>query len=119
MRPPPPTPGLSARVQIREDRGSIVIDDDKLTYVHLADDEDIHRDTTNQVSRYTDSTGLLTGAASTPGQLADVHRLQYLNVLAALDGREKLRVDLQTIRRSVALIGAAYESAQTGRPVTL
>ena len=112
-------PGLSARVQIHGDRGSIVIDDDQLTYVHLADDEDTEGDTTNQVSRYTDTTGTPAGTASTPGQLSDAHRLQYSNVLAALDGREKLRVDLETNRRSIALITGAYESARTGRPVTL
>jgi predicted dehydrogenase len=58
-------------------------------------------------------------ASSNPGQLSDAHRLQYLNFLGALAGTEKLRVDLETNRRSIAVITGAYESARTGRPVAL
>ena len=54
-----------------------------------------------------------------PGQLSDAHRLQYLNFLAALDGTERLRVDLETNRQAIAVITGVYESARTGRPVTL
>jgi len=58
-------------------------------------------------------------AASNPGGLSDAHRLQYLNFLAALDGTEPLRVDLETNRQSVGVITGVYESARTGRPVRL
>jgi predicted dehydrogenase len=58
-------------------------------------------------------------AASNPSGLGDSHRLQYLNFLAALDGTEPLRVDLETNRQAVALINGVYESARTGRPVSL
>ena len=58
-------------------------------------------------------------AGSDPGQLSDAHRLQYLNFLAALDGTEPLRVDLETNRQSIAVITGVYESARTGRPVSL
>ena len=52
-------------------------------------------------------------ASSNPGKLSDAHRLQYLNLLGALAGTEKLRVDLETNRQSVGVITAAYESART------
>jgi predicted dehydrogenase len=58
-------------------------------------------------------------AGSDPGQLSDSHRLQYLNFLGALDGTQQLRVDLETNRQSIAVITGAYESARTGRPVSL
>ena len=58
-------------------------------------------------------------AGSDPGQLSDAHRLQYLNFLGALDGTDRLRVDLETNRRSIAVITGVYESARTGRPVSL
>lgn len=114
-------PGLSARLQVHGDRGSAVIDDDRLTYIHVtpdgaAQDEGVPG---NQVEQYADARQRSEAAASSPGQLSDAHRLQYLNVLAALQGKEALRVDLATNRRSVAVITGAYESARTGRPVAL
>jgi UDP-N-acetyl-2-amino-2-deoxyglucuronate dehydrogenase len=97
-------PGLSARVQVHGDRGSAVIDDDRLVFLHAA-------------AAGPGPAGPAAGRE--PGQLSDAHRLQYLNFLGALDGTERLRVDLETNRRSVAVITGAYESARTGRPVTL
>jgi UDP-N-acetyl-2-amino-2-deoxyglucuronate dehydrogenase len=112
-------PGLSARVQVHGDRGSAVIDNDELVFFHGtppgADPEE----------RSYGSTSVRTGsdagstAASNPTGLSDAHRLQYLNFLAALDGTEPLRVDLETNRQAVALINGVYESARTGRPVEL
>jgi predicted dehydrogenase len=112
-------PGLSARVQVHGDRGSAVIDNDQLIFLHTtppgADPEERSYGST------TARTGSEAGAtaASNPTGLGDSHRLQYLNFLAALDGTEPLRVDLQTNRQAVALINGVYESARTGRPVEL
>lgn len=47
------------------------------------------------------------------------HRRQYENFLAALDGTEQVRVDLETNRQAIAIITRVYESARTGRPVIL
>ena len=112
-------PGLSARVQVHGDRGSAVIDNDELVFLHAtppgADPEE----------RSYGSTSVRSGseagatAASNPTGLGDSHRLQYLNFLAALDGTEPVRVDLETNRQAVALINGVYESARTGRPVSL
>ena len=96
-------PGLSARLQVHGDRGSAVIDDDQLVF--LGDSRE--------------AAGAVPTAGSNPGTLSDAHRLQYLNFLAALDGKEEIRVDLETNRRSIAVITGAYESARTGRPVQL
>ncbi|UQU61267.1 Gfo/Idh/MocA family oxidoreductase [Couchioplanes caeruleus] len=96
-------PGLSARLQVHGDRGSAVIDDDQL--VLLGDSRE--------------AAGAVPTAGSNPGTLSDAHRLQYLNFLAALDGTGEIRVDLETNRRSIAVITGAYESARTGRPVRL
>ncbi|MEU7906500.1 Gfo/Idh/MocA family oxidoreductase [Actinoplanes sp. NPDC049118] len=108
-------PGLSARVQVHGDRGSAVIDNDRLAFLHAtapgSDPEELPTGTTY--------TRAVPTAGSDPGLLSDAHRLQYLNFLGALDGTERLRVDLETNRRSVAVITGAYESARTGRPVTL
>lgn len=54
-----------------------------------------------------------------PAQLGAAHRLQYENFLGALAGTENLRVTLEENRRSIAVIVGAYESARTGRRVSL
>ncbi len=104
-------PGLSARLQVHGDRGSAVIDNDQLVFFQTSSPEE-------QAYGATSARAVPT-AGSDPGQLSDSHRLQYLNFLAALDGTEPLRVDLETNRQSIAVITGAYESARTGRPVSL
>jgi UDP-N-acetyl-2-amino-2-deoxyglucuronate dehydrogenase len=112
-------PGLSARVQVHGDRGSAVIDNDQVIFLHTtppgADPEERSYGSTSV--RTASEAGAT--AASNPTGLGDSHRLQYLNFLAALDGTEPLRVDLETNRQAVALINGVYESARTGRPVRL
>jgi predicted dehydrogenase len=108
-------PGLSARLQVHGDRGSAVIDNDELAFLHAtaegSEPEERLMGTTQGTSGPT--------AGSDPGQLSDAHRLQYLNFLGALDGTEQLRVDLATNRQSIGVITGVYESARTGRPVRL
>ena len=120
-------PGLSARVQVHGDKGSVVIDNDELTYIHRAayagDQRDVSYGANSATDNQKDSLDLpdaaAAGAGRDPGQLSDAHRAQYLNILAALQGREKLRVDLETNRKAISVITGAYESARTGRPVVL
>lgn len=116
-------PGLSARLQVHGDHGSAVIDNDQLAYIHLASEDapegaGIPPDADNQVGDHATVTEAV-AAGRNPGQLSDAHRLQYLNVLGALAGTEQLRVDLATNRQAIAVITGAYESARTGRPVSL
>ena len=122
-------PGLSARLQVHGDRGSVVIDNDELSFIHRTTEgsraeEKAYGSTStsiNQIADYPHASGVgAETAGSNPGQLAaNAHRHQYENFLAALAGQEELRVDLETNRQSVALITAVYESARTGRPVPL
>jgi predicted dehydrogenase len=120
-------PGLSARLQVNGDRGSVVIDDDRLTFIHTTPpgsdwspepprsaDRPI-----NQVGDYQEQTTSPT-AGSNPGVLPTyAHRRQYENFLEALAGREPLRVDLETNRQAISIIVGVYESARTRQPVTL
>ena len=121
-------PGLSARLQVHGDQGSIVIDDDLLTFIHATpkDSEAEEKlmgsktDSLNQVDAYRGTEQSGPTAGSDPGGLSTVpHRRQYENFLAALAGEEPLRVDLETNRDSIAVITGAYESARTGKPVAL
>lgn len=120
-------PGLSARLQVHGDRGSAVIDNDELTYIHTTEPggelDDVlmganDEASTNQIDQY----ALATASRATsrdPGQMSDAHRYQYENFLAALRGEQEVHVTLQDNRRSVALIAAVYESARSGSPVLL
>src|SRR4051812_15518562 len=108
-------PGLSARLQVHGDRGSAVIDNDQLAFFQVT----APGTAPEERSMGTTSERAVPTAGSDPGQLSDAHRLQYLNFLGALDGTDRLRVDLETNRQSIAVITGVYESARTGRPVRL
>jgi predicted dehydrogenase len=123
-------PGLSARLQVHGDRGSVIIDNDKLSFIHLTPRDRSAEEraygqpgaaTINQIADYPEASGAVAQTAgSNPGQLAiDAHRRQYENFLAALAGQETLRVDLETNRQAIAIITGVYESARTGKPVAL
>ena len=118
-------PGLSARLQVHGDQGSVIIDNDELSFIHGTPEAarrrsgrrvQSDRSTRSRTSRR--RPGQPPGGP-TPARWPIAHRLQYENFLAALDGEEELRVDLETNRQSIAIITGVYESARTGRPVTL
>jgi predicted dehydrogenase len=111
-------PGLSARLQVHGDRGSAVIDNDEMAFFHATPAGSAVEERLMGSTKATSGGGGTTAAAN-PGQLSDAHRKQYLNFLGALAGTEELRVDLETNRQAVAVITAAYESARTGKRVTL
>jgi UDP-N-acetyl-2-amino-2-deoxyglucuronate dehydrogenase len=121
-------PGLSARLHVHGDKGSVVIDNDELTFIHVSPpDQDAEEklmgkvDTSeNQVAQFVTAPESGATAGSDPAALGtEAHRRQYENFLGALAGEEALRVDLETNRQAIAIITGAYESARTGRPVRL
>ena len=119
-------PGLTAHLHIHGDKGSAVIDDDVLTYLHRtpvgADGPESHHSDAprlNEAPQHPRANGRSAAAGSDPARLSGAHRRQYLNFLAALRGDEQLRVTLETNRRSIAVIEAVYASARTGLPVPL
>jgi UDP-N-acetyl-2-amino-2-deoxyglucuronate dehydrogenase len=122
-------PGLSARLQVHGDRGSVVIDNDILSFVHRTPSELTATERAygnpgtaiNQVDDFPEASGAATHTAgSDPGQLSiAAHRRQYENFLGALAGTEEIRVDLATNRQAIAIITGVYESARTGRPVSV
>src|SRR5215213_3064695 len=111
-------PGLSARLQVHGDRGSVVIDNDQLTFIHVtpagsSPEEKMmgsKASSLNQVDDYTFGGPGGATAGSNPGQLSDAHLYQYENFLAALAGTEPLRVDLATNRQAISIITGVYES---------
>ena len=118
-------PGLSARLQVHGDKGSIVIERRRAQF-HPPHPQGCG--SRREVLRVEDDAqpGLrvrITGKArprpAGPEQLSDAHRYQYENFLAALRGTEEIRVGLAEHRQTLSVIVGAYESARTGGPVSL
>lgn len=109
-------PGVTARVEILGSRGSAVIQDDRLVFLHSA------RDAGKEVGPY-GIAGLAppqeedNGTTTQP--LPSAHTLQIADMIRAIrEDREPL-VTGQEARRPVALIDAIYRSAQTGQQATI
>jgi UDP-N-acetyl-2-amino-2-deoxyglucuronate dehydrogenase len=120
-------PGLSARLQVHGDKGSVIIDNDALSFIHLTRQGTEPEETPygssakdiNQADDYQSEGNGSAAAGRDPGELSDAHRLQYQNFLGALRGEEEIRVGLAENRRSISVILGVYESARTGLPVSL
>jgi UDP-N-acetyl-2-amino-2-deoxyglucuronate dehydrogenase len=117
-------PGLSTRLQVHGDRGSVVIEDDNLAFIHATAGEQAEAsagsapDPSNQLAQH-GAAPAGPAAASDPRQLSDSHHRQYENFLDALDGKADLLVSLDQARLAVELTLAIYESAHAGRPVPI
>ena len=117
-------PGVTARLAIHGDRGSAVIDDDRLTYFHAASDGAAVGDygadaSANQAAALLPPTdGTAAVASASAGEVsARAHAAQYRDFLDAIDaGREPLVTVAEAIT-NVAVVRALYESAAAGRPV--
>jgi predicted dehydrogenase len=117
-------PGVTTRVEIFGDRGSAIIADDKLAYLHVARDEtEAHSDYgaagwgSQQAVEPAESSG--TGAADPTAIGADTHTRQIADMIRAIREDGTPLVDGRAARHSVAIIRAIYESAQTGREVAV
>ncbi|HEX5699653.1 MAG TPA: Gfo/Idh/MocA family oxidoreductase, partial [Rubrobacter sp.] len=120
-------PGLTTRIAVHGDRGSAIIDDDVLTYFHAAREGQEGEaygagGGENQaelvMQRYGDGPSG-PGAGADPKSLSMAHRDQIQDFIEAVgQGREPL-VNLREGRRPLAIIQGIYESARTGRPVSL
>ncbi|MGW2250686.1 Gfo/Idh/MocA family protein [Kitasatospora sp. NPDC001660] len=112
-------PGRTARLAVHGDRGSAVLDDDRMAYFHTradGDDGDPYGayGAGNRAAelplRYDDARDP-TGMPGTP------HRDQLADFCDAVEQGRPPLVDGAEARRSLALTLALYESARTGRPV--
>ncbi len=119
-------PGLTARLTVHGDRGSAIIDGDRLSYFHAASEEGGGRaygaagggNQAEEVMRSFEEQAAATAGAD-PSQLSMAHRSQIRDFIEAVrEDREPL-VDAEEGRKGVEIILAIYESARTGRPVRL
>ena len=108
------------------DKGSIVIENDEVSFIHVTPRVRLARRScpiqktapSTQVAEFA-LPGEASLPAATPAQFFDAHRYQYENFLAALRGTEEIRVGLAENRQTIGVIIGVYESARTGKPVGL
>jgi predicted dehydrogenase len=120
-------PGLTARIAVHGDRGSAVIDDDELTYFHVAGEGQKgdaygaggdENQAEQLMARYGEA-GPGSGAGADPDSLSLAHRDQIKDFVEAVRvGREPL-VNLEEGRKPLAIIQGIYESARSGGPVRI
>lgn len=104
-------PGLSMRLEVLGDRGSAILEDARLSHLHLA------RDDRQEIGAY--------GAQMRPRSEPDTrdeagsHALQIADMIAAIREDRPPLVDGRAARHPVEIILAVYESAGTRREVFL
>jgi UDP-N-acetyl-2-amino-2-deoxyglucuronate dehydrogenase len=118
-------PGLTARIVVHGDRGSAVIDDDRLEYFHAASDEgggDAYgaggggNQAEEEMARFGGGGGSGPGAGADPGSLSMAHRDQIQDFIRAVREDGEPVVDAVEGRKPLAIIRAIYESSKTGKP---
>ncbi len=113
-------PGVITRIEIFGDRGSAIIENDRLATLDLA------RDREQEVGPYGASpkarqpvspdAGTASSAAAVP---AGTHAMQIADMIHAIRTGDRPLVDAEEGRRPVEVILAIYESARTGKEVAL
>ena len=115
-------PGVSTRIEIYGDKGSAVIEDDHLSYLHLA------RDDREEVGPYGVGPGKRAqrtekadaSAAQDPAALAiRSHALQIEDMMRAIRENGTPLLDGYAAKHPVEIILAIYESARTHKEVML
>jgi len=113
-------PGSATRIELCGDKGSAVIENDNLAYLHLAqnDTEAVGAYGVNASSNTPEQQE--TNAASNPAALSGIsHRLQIADMLRAIRENSIPLVDGYAARLPVAIILGIYESARTHQEVQL
>lgn len=116
-------PGLGARLDMHGDRGSAVIDNDRLVYFHsasaareVAGDYGASGDGNQVAELDLEEQASGKGAASDPDALSDAHTDQYRDFLDAVATHRRPLVTVDEAVCTLSVILAIYESAATGRP---
>jgi len=109
-------PGTLKRFQIGGRDGTAEILEDELTTYQFRNESDADKTTREQFSAETSSGG----GASDPMAIDYANHTRNIQaILDAIDGKAELELDGRESRKAVAIIEALYQSAKTGKAVTL
>jgi UDP-N-acetyl-2-amino-2-deoxyglucuronate dehydrogenase len=106
-------PGLPARVELHGERGTIVLEEQRIAVWKLADG----RPEEEQCMLHLDADRGASGAADPLAIGAEAHRRQFVEISDALLAGRAPGVDGHEGQKALAIIRAIYASAQTGREV--
>lgn len=113
-------PGAVTRIEIFGDKGSAIIENDSLAYLHLARDDQEEIGPYGGASKKIEtSTGSAGGAADPAALQTNTHAMQITDMMRAIQENGTPLVDGSAARRPVEVILGIYESARTGKEVTL
>lgn len=103
--------GFSRRIELCGEKGTIILEEDKILLWDMADDEGLTLETQGPAE---------VRSSSDPTQIsAGGHTRQIGNFNAAILGREPLLIDGAEGRKALEIILGAYRSSRENRPVTL
>lgn len=109
-------PGLATRIELLGDRGSAIIEDDTLSDLHLARDD--QQEAGPYGSTPTAHTPIALGAAgTTAASNVQTHTLQFADMIRAIREDGTPLVDGNAACIPVDIILGIYESARTGKEV--
>jgi len=109
-------PGSLKRVEISGDKGSAILEEEDIISWNFA--EELPSDAAIKAAMANKKSG--GGGASDPAAINfSGHAKLFANMIAAIDGKEKLVVDGPEGCRSIEIILAIYKSAKTGQAVKL
>ncbi len=114
-------PGATTRIEIFGDKGSAIIENDQLAYIHLS------RDDTEEIGAYGGGAAVKKGAAekaaagaADPAAIqSNTHAMQIADMIRAIKEDGTPLVDGTTARHPVEIILGIYESARTQKEVIL
>jgi predicted dehydrogenase len=117
-------PGLTARLQVHGDRGSAIIDADRLSYFHSATDATQSHDygaadAANHAAELLAEPEPVGTASADPGALSNAHGDQYRDFLDAIAQGRRPLVTVEQATRTLAVVQAIYESAATAQPTAV
>ncbi len=113
-------PGVTTRIEIFGDKGSAIIENDSLSYLHLArEDQEEVSDYGAKPAAPPDLTRKSTTAQNPAALSSSGHALQIADMIRAIRENGTPLVDGYAARRPVEIILAIYESARTRQEVML
>lgn len=113
-------PGVTTRIEIFGDQGSAVIENDSLSYLHLARDDNQEIGAYGANLKESESQRSVDSAAQNPAAISfRGHALQIADMIRAIREDGVPLVDGYDARRPVEIILGIYESARTHKEVIL
>ena len=113
-------PGVTTRIEVFGDKGSAIIENDQLSYLHLARDEQEQASDYGSNPKTARKIAMDSSAAQNPAALsANSHVLQIADMIRAIRENGTPLVDGNTARQAVDIILGIYESVRTHKEIIL